>query len=164
MDFEEIEGIRYLSQADLIYINKIALSYTPLEKVGVMNENDFIYGQQVPAIYRSYENCNDIFTLAAVFYIRFCHKHAFHNGNNRTAFIAVCVFLEINGYCFEPCLESTLEAATAIKEKCTVYCDPQYLSSWFYHYSNEIDLQKESKALSFSSDIIELVVSDQVIS
>jgi death-on-curing protein len=160
MDYEEIEGIRYLSQADLVYINEIALTFTPKEKVGVMFEHDLVYSQQKAAIYRNFENCDDIFILTSVLYLELCHKHIFHNGNNRTAFIAACVFLEINGYCFEPCFDSTMEVATCVKEKYKEYCEPEYLSSWFAHYSHEIDFEKENKALSFASEIVDLATSN----
>jgi death-on-curing protein len=159
MDYEEIEGIRYLSEENLVYINEVALAYTPKERVGVMFKSDLEYSQQKVSIYRNLANCDDIFILTSVLYLELSHKHIFYNGNNRTAFMAACVFLEINGYCFEPCFDSTMEVSTCVKEKHEEYCEPEYLSSWFFNYSHEIDFQKENKALSFASKIVDLATS-----
>ena len=40
----------------------------------------------------------DEFSKAAVLLINLIKKHPFHNANKRTAFLAVYVFLKLNGY------------------------------------------------------------------
>lgn len=131
-------GIRYLSTENLININKTAMSFTPTEHVGVFKPEQLESVQQKAAMYRYYECCDDIYTLAAVVFIGVAQGHCFSNGNKRTAFIASASFLMMNGFVFEPCTASSLEIAIAVVENVPDYCDPQLLSSWFKSFSREI--------------------------
>ncbi|WP_410015323.1 type II toxin-antitoxin system death-on-curing family toxin [Sodalis sp. C49] len=44
-----------------------------------------------------YENCDDVFKLAAMYLISIAKAHAFNDANKRTAFQATSVFLLMNG-------------------------------------------------------------------
>lgn len=46
----------------------------------------------------SYESESDIFDLAAAYGFGLAKNHPFHDGNKRIAFLAVGLFLAINGY------------------------------------------------------------------
>jgi death on curing protein len=46
----------------------------------------------------SYEPDSDLFDLAAAYSFGLAKNHAFNDGNKRTAFLAVGLFLAINGY------------------------------------------------------------------
>mgnify|MGYP001126727305 CR=1 FL=1 len=45
-----------------------------------------------------YEECNNIFTLAAMYLVGIAKAHAFNDANKRTAFQAASIFLMMNGY------------------------------------------------------------------
>lgn len=45
-----------------------------------------------------YENCEDVFLLAAMYLVGIAKAHAFHDANKRTAFQAASVFLMLNGF------------------------------------------------------------------
>lgn len=55
-----------------------------------------------------YEDCNDIFTLAAQYLIAIAKAHAFNDANKRTAFQAASIFLLMN---IDPELEDEDELA-----------------------------------------------------
>lgn len=128
-------GVRYLSSDDIIAINEAALSFTPGEISGFINKNNLDPAQQAPCMYVYYEQCEDIFTLAAVLYIKINKGHIFQNANKRTAFIASTVFLRINGFIFEPDVHSSIEIATCVATDVPDYKDPRMLSSWFKAFS-----------------------------
>ncbi|MEA9389531.1 type II toxin-antitoxin system death-on-curing family toxin [Acerihabitans sp. TG2] len=44
-----------------------------------------------------YENCDDVFKLAAMYLVGIAKAHAFNDANKRTAFQATSVFLLMNG-------------------------------------------------------------------
>lgn len=46
----------------------------------------------------AYESKSDIFALAAAYGFGLAKNHAFHDGNKRTAFLAIGLFLSLNGY------------------------------------------------------------------
>lgn len=46
---------------------------------------------------KEYENCNDIFQLAAMYLIAIAKAHAFFDANKRTAFQTASLFLDTNG-------------------------------------------------------------------
>ncbi len=60
-------------------------------------------GKLQGALYRvqtlhEYDNCDDVFTFAAMYLIAIAKAHAFNDANKRTAFQAASVFLLLNGY------------------------------------------------------------------
>ncbi|MDV5045356.1 type II toxin-antitoxin system death-on-curing family toxin [Vibrio diabolicus] len=132
-------GIRYISAEDIISINNAALSFTPGEISGFINKNSLEPSQQAPSLYRYYEQCEDIFTLAAVLYIKINKSHIFQNANKRTAFMASVVFLRINGFIFEPDTESSIDIALRVANNEPSYDDPKMLSSWFKAFCRVAD-------------------------
>lgn len=131
------DGIRYLTCEDIVAINRKAISFTPEETHGFQHKNNLEPAQQSPAVYRYYKQCEDIFILAAQFYIKINKSHIFENANKRTAFIASVVFLRINGFDFQPCTDSSIEVAVEVakSENGGEYLNPVLLSSWFEGYS-----------------------------
>lgn len=92
------KGIRWLDVDDLIQINRFQIeTFTPLEPIGVRDENGLCSAQNSPSVYKYYEQCNDLMMLAAVLGSRVAKAHAFLNANKRTAFHAVAAFLLLNG-------------------------------------------------------------------
>lgn len=92
--------MRYLTAEELIYFNTQTLSTnTPDEIIGVREPGalemlvnapkESIFGQE---LYPT------IFDKGAILMINLATKHVFHNGNKRTAFIALEVFMGLNGY------------------------------------------------------------------
>ena len=66
----------------------------------------------------AYEPDSDLATLAAAYGFGLAKNHAFVDGNKRTAFIAMYVFLSLNGYDFdapEPEVVRTIERLAASK-------------------------------------------------
>ncbi|QCR38756.1 type II toxin-antitoxin system death-on-curing family toxin [Nissabacter sp. SGAir0207] len=45
-----------------------------------------------------YENCDDVFSLAAMYLVGIAKAHAFNDANKRTAFQAASIFLMMNGF------------------------------------------------------------------
>ena len=129
-----VEGIRYLDCDDLIECNKAALGGTPNER-HVVNHEKLSGVQARPSQHRYYEQCEDIFFLAAVLFIAVNKGHAFENGNKRTGFIASQVFLTLNGYHFSPTEEDSLIIAEQVAVGCKEHNDPWILSSWFKSFS-----------------------------
>lgn len=154
-DSQECIGIRYLSSDDIVEVNKAALSCTPGEIDGFLIPGNLLPAQQAPAQYAYYEQCRDIFTLAAVLYIKLNKGHIFNNANKRTAFIASTVFLRINGYIFEPDTESALDVAINVATDVKDYLDPFMLSSWFKAFCREAaDTVSQS-----NSDLLPQIIS-----
>lgn len=131
----ECNGIRYLSVDDIIKINKVALSFTPNELDGFRLEDNLEPTQQAPSVYRYYEQCEDIYTLAAVLYIKINKNHIFENANKRSAFIASVTFLRLNGFIFEPDEDSSIQIALNVANDVEGYNNPKLLSSWFKAFS-----------------------------
>ncbi|WP_099035493.1 type II toxin-antitoxin system death-on-curing family toxin [Lacimicrobium alkaliphilum] len=132
-------GIRYLSCQDIELINEAVIKFTPKEQCGVMSRHSLESLQQSPNLYRYYEQCEDIFTLAAVLFIKINKAHAFHNGNKRTAFIASVIFLRANGFIFEPSLESVMDVSIKVAINEPDYDNPHLLSSWFKAFCREVE-------------------------
>ncbi|MGT2799553.1 type II toxin-antitoxin system death-on-curing family toxin [Streptococcus marmotae] len=123
--------MRYLSVEDIIKINvAIIQKYSPKEPVGITDANSLnmiveqpkqeIFGK---TLYPTIES------KAAILWINLIKKHPFKNANKRTAFIAMQMFFQLNGYRtaipIEDGLHLTLEIATfqgnfeTLKEKIT---------------------------------------------
>jgi death-on-curing protein len=143
----EQAGIRYLSIENLIEINVEAMSFTPMEHVGVFSRGNLESVQQKQPIFRCYTGCNDIFTLAAVLFIGVAQCHCFSNGNKRSAFMSSFTFLMANGFVFEPCTDSSIETALFVVQNIPDYCDPYLLSSWFKAFSREITEDEKENIL-----------------
>ena len=92
--------MRYLKKEEIIYFNEnTLLTNTPDEINGVREPGalemlvnapkEKLFGQELyPTIYEK----------AAILMINLATKHVFHNGNKRTAFITLDIFMELNGF------------------------------------------------------------------
>lgn len=92
--------MRYLKEKEIIYFNENTLTTkTPDEIIGVREPGalemlvnapkETLFGQELyPTIYEK----------AGILMINLATKHVFHNGNKRTAFISLDIFMELNGY------------------------------------------------------------------
>ncbi|QAA19834.1 type II toxin-antitoxin system death-on-curing family toxin [Enterococcus faecium] len=79
--------MRYLSTKEIIKINaKVILRYSPGEMIGVKDANALDMAVIYPEVYEK----------AAILAINLAKKHPFHNGNKRTALVAMLLFLQLN--------------------------------------------------------------------
>lgn len=152
----QCDGIRWLDVNDLIDINKIVSSITPNEQVGVMKPNNLKSAQNRPNQYRYYEQTEDIYKLAAMVFIAFVQAHAFHNANKRTAYVASVVFCRINGYDFNPPIETAIQMALDVEAKRNNADNPDYLSSWFEAFSIPLSENYDYECLN-ESDFITIL-------
>lgn len=92
--------IKYLEARDIIKMNVIQIKkYSPNEPTGVKDPDalEMCVGQlQITAF--GEEVYSSIYEKATMLLIQLIKKHPFHNANKRTAFLALFVFLKINGY------------------------------------------------------------------
>ena len=96
---EQCEGIRYLSSDDLTQINTTLIELqTPSEIKGVLKPSELEMAQQRPAVFRHYDQTNDIFRIASRFMAGIIYNHPFNNANKRTAAAAGSIFLLLNGF------------------------------------------------------------------
>ncbi|MGK7885692.1 MAG: type II toxin-antitoxin system death-on-curing family toxin [Crocosphaera sp.] len=106
--------------ADIYWINKQALIFLHSETIRLHGGLNGIRYQGLldsaltrPLNVNAYENETNIFRLAAVYGIGIAKNHAFLDGNKRTAFLAIGLFLRLNGFT----LVASPKDATAIMLK-----------------------------------------------
>lgn len=88
--------MRYLSTKEIIKINaKVILRHSPGEMIGVKDANalDMAVKQPSQAVFNQ-ELYPEIYEKAAILAINLAKKHPFHNGNKRTALVAMLLFLQ----------------------------------------------------------------------
>ena len=92
--------MKYLSVENVVEINKkTILEYSPAERIGILNE-----GLLESAVHRPQQSLfgedayKTVYDKAAVLFESLALNHCFENGNKRTAFWALLVFLRVNGY------------------------------------------------------------------
>ncbi|OTN76192.1 doc [Enterococcus sp. 8G7_MSG3316] len=74
-------------------------NYSPKETIGIIDKNVLSMAVNQPKKHIFGKDLYpDHFSKAAVLLINLIKKHPFHNANKRTAFLAVYVFLKLNGY------------------------------------------------------------------
>ncbi|MGG4147186.1 type II toxin-antitoxin system death-on-curing family toxin [Paenibacillus algorifonticola] len=95
-------GIRYLSVQEVIAINVVMIQkYSPGEHVGVKDS-----GLLESAVLRPRSSAfgddayPSLFDKAAALFESIGMNHSFQNANKRTAFAALVIFLQLNGYRF----------------------------------------------------------------
>lgn len=94
---------RYLTVQEVIAINVAMIQkYSPSEHIGVKDS-----GILESAIFRPSSSAfgddtyPSLFEKAAALFESLGKNHPFHNANKRTAFTALVIFLQLNGYRFE---------------------------------------------------------------
>ena len=69
--------------------------------VGIRDENLFLASLDRPKNLFAYGTSPNLFDLAAAYGYGIAKNHPFIDGNKRTGFILMAVFLELNGYSFD---------------------------------------------------------------
>ncbi|GFH43363.1 death-on-curing (DOC) family protein [Lactococcus hodotermopsidis] len=91
--------INYLSKADLIYLNQQVVTTVNGLTYGVLSDSSLeMIIEQPQQIVFGQELYPTIWLKAAFILQKIAKKHAFRDGNKRTAIMASLVFLAINGY------------------------------------------------------------------
>ena len=92
--------MRYLTSEEIVKMNTIQIyTYSPKEIIGVKDINglEMSVNQLSQSVF-GVELYPKIEEKAAILMINIIKKHPFHNGNKRTAFMAMDVFLGLNGF------------------------------------------------------------------
>jgi death-on-curing protein len=85
----------------------------------------------------SYQQEVSLLGLAAAYGFALCKNHPFVDGNKRTAFMAIYVFLGLNGYGFnapEP------EVVLVMESLASGEIDEGALQAWLAKYAEEVDI------------------------
>lgn len=91
--------VEYLSKADLIYLNQQVVTAVNGQTYGVLSDSSLeMIIEQPQQIVFGQELYPSIWLKAAFILQKIAKKHAFRDGNKRTAIMASLVFLSINGY------------------------------------------------------------------
>ena len=69
--------------------------------LGIRDENLFLASLDRPQNLFAYGTSPILFDLAAAYAFGIAKNHSFIDGNKRTAFVVMAVFLELNGYSFD---------------------------------------------------------------
>lgn len=124
----------YLTEKDIITLNIYVINkYSPKEQIGVKEPTalnmlvnapkQHVFGQeQYPTI--ELKGANLVRNIVK--------KHVFHNGNKRTAFISLIVFLELNGYKF---MVSNKEAVNYMVKLATEDINEDEIAVWIREHS-----------------------------
>ncbi|MCD8898524.1 type II toxin-antitoxin system death-on-curing family toxin [Mammaliicoccus sciuri] len=126
--------MHYLTEKDIITLNIYVINkYSPKEQIGVKEPTalnmlvnapkQYVFGQeQYPTI--ELKGANLVRNIVK--------KHVFHNGNKRTAFISLIVFLELNGYKF---MVSNKEAVNYMVKLATKDINEGEIAVWIREHS-----------------------------
>ncbi|MCF1685915.1 type II toxin-antitoxin system death-on-curing family toxin [Tetragenococcus halophilus] len=90
----------YLDEKNIIRINACVISkFAPSETIGVKDAKvlDMCIKQPYQEVFGE-ELYEGVYEKAGILFINLAKKHAFYNGNKRTAWVAMNVFLKLNGY------------------------------------------------------------------
>jgi death on curing protein len=98
-----MNSIRFLSVLEVIAINVAVIQkYSPGEQIGVKSQSlleSAVFRPQTSVF--GEDAYPTIFEKAAALFESIGQNHAFHNANKRTAFTALVVFLNYNGFSFK---------------------------------------------------------------
>lgn len=98
-----MSGVSFLNVDQIIAINvDMIMTYSPEEPIGVLkpNELDSAVHRPQQSAWRD-DAYPTIFDKAAALLQSIACNHIFENANKRTAFTAMDIFLQLNGYMFE---------------------------------------------------------------
>ena len=96
-------AVRYLTVQEVIFINATLIkTYSPSEQIGVRSMSlleSAVYRPQQTVLGK--DAYPSVFEKAAALFQSLGQNHPFQNGNKRTAFAAMVLFLRFNGYFFK---------------------------------------------------------------
>jgi death-on-curing protein len=137
---EFVEGINYLSEEDLVNINRnLILSQTPEEPIGILNPNNLSSSQSRPSQIRYYDQTDDMFKLSSALIESLIQNHAFYNANKRTAMMAGYIFLLLNGYELTAPGDEVVTIAVGMARK---EYDREELEDWLCYWSRKFDTRE----------------------
>lgn len=124
----------YLTEKDIITLNIYVINkYSPKEQIGVKEPTALNMLVNAPKQYVFGQEQYPTIQLKAANLVRnLVKKHVFHNGNKRTAFMALIVFLELNGYKF---VVSNKEAVNYMVKLATDDINEDEIALWISAYS-----------------------------
>lgn len=112
----------YLTESDLIYINKAVLEFTgEIQDALQYPQGLSIVVEEPKMILFDHELYPNLWLKAAFILQKITKKHIFTDGNKRTAYVAAKVFLKKNGYH----LQLTKEKGIALVLSVTINSDTQ---------------------------------------
>jgi len=94
---------------------------------GIRDENALESALARPRNRRHYEPKGDLATLAADYGYGLATNHPYRDGNKRVAFVAMAVFVELNGYGLEAPEEEVVQVMLAVADR---RCTEKQLSEW----------------------------------
>lgn len=124
----------YLTEKDIITLNIYVINkYSPKEQIGVKEPTALNMLVNAPKQHVFGQEQYPTIELKAANLVRnLVKKHVFHNGNKRTAFMALIVFLELNGYKF---MVPNKEAVNYIVKLATEDINEDEIALWISAYS-----------------------------
>lgn len=124
----------YLTEKDIITLNIYVINkYSPKEQIGVKEPTALNMLVNAPKQHVFGQEQYPTIQLKAANLVRnLVKKHVFHNGNKRTAFMALIVFLELNGYKF---VVSNKEAVNYMVKLATDDINEGEIALWISAYS-----------------------------
>lgn len=97
LSIEEGDALYFLDISEIEFCHEKAQEGYPSQRTGTLNLGLIESALQRPFFYHEYENECDVVTLAAILWHGITQAHGFEDGNKRTGFLAMTVFLEANG-------------------------------------------------------------------
>jgi death-on-curing protein len=91
------EEINFLNVADVKFCHNLAQEGFPSQRRGILDIGLVESALQRPYFHHTYTGECDIVALAAILWHGITQAHGFEDGNKRTGFLAMTVFLEANG-------------------------------------------------------------------
>lgn len=124
----------YLTEKDIITLNIYVINkYSPKEQIGVKEPTALNMLVNAPKQHVFGQEQYPTIQLKAANLVRnLVKKHVFHNGNKRTAFMALIVFLELNGYKF---MVPNKEAVNYMVKLATDDINEDEIALWISAYS-----------------------------
>ncbi|MDT0746417.1 type II toxin-antitoxin system death-on-curing family toxin [Mammaliicoccus sciuri] len=124
----------YLTEKDIITLNIYVINkYSPKEQIGVKEPTALNMLVNAPKQHVFGQEQYPTIELKAANLVRnLVKKHVFHNGNKRTAFMALIVFLELNGYKF---MVPNKEAVNYMVKLATEDINEDEIALWISAYS-----------------------------
>lgn len=123
----------YLTEEDIILLNTFLIKkYSPNEQIGVVEPTALYMTVSSSKQYVSGEELYPtIYLKAANLYRHIVMKHIFYNGNKRTAFMALNVFLRKNGLKLKVDADDAVEFTVRIA---TERLEEDVIAEWIERY------------------------------